>query len=237
MSITKTECLAVDVGKYQEMSAKKPGSIKSCKQLNLNHLNPTISLDNSRKITLMPWQVQGVNFILSRENREIDSSRFGELLNHLMIQHITRNSWFGKKIIIFRREARHRGLCGRSMSLSAEVVNHLKQAQQHLLAILPQELLRESSKRPAVYSLPEEQEQNKRPRTDTPKPTPSSSNALEILRNRSKIPSTDGPGERLPATQAMEVIQNAKKQPNPPILEDVQFLEGRILAANLDVAN
>ncbi|KLJ11185.1 hypothetical protein EMPG_13525 [Blastomyces silverae] len=58
--------------RYQETSAKEPKYIEACECLHINHLDSTISLANNRTITLMSWQVQGVDFILSHELREID---------------------------------------------------------------------------------------------------------------------------------------------------------------------
>ncbi|KLJ11956.1 hypothetical protein EMPG_12897 [Blastomyces silverae] len=40
--------------------------------LRLDHLDPTVKLNNGCKITLMTWQVQEINFILTREKKNID---------------------------------------------------------------------------------------------------------------------------------------------------------------------
>ncbi|KLJ05698.1 hypothetical protein EMPG_10852 [Blastomyces silverae] len=58
--------------------AKKPKYIEACGRLHINHLDSTISLANNWTITLMLWQVQGVDFILSCELREIGGGGLGD---------------------------------------------------------------------------------------------------------------------------------------------------------------
>ncbi|KLJ13343.1 hypothetical protein EMPG_11718 [Blastomyces silverae] len=84
------------------------------------------------------------------------------------------------------------------LSLKAEVLDHLLRAYQHLRAVLPELGSQESSppKRLAEEPLSKEADDTKRLRTTAPKP--SSSSALDILRNRSRIPSNDGAGDNLP---------------------------------------
>ncbi|KLJ13692.1 hypothetical protein EMPG_11384 [Blastomyces silverae] len=78
------------VKKYQETSALELKYLDLCRCLGLDHLDPTVKLDNGRKITLMAWQVQGIDFILAREKKNIgggglvDGCGLGKTIQMLM---------------------------------------------------------------------------------------------------------------------------------------------------------
>ncbi|PGG95128.1 hypothetical protein GX51_08320, partial [Blastomyces parvus] len=75
---------------YDQCSAREPTYREACKRLGLDPVSPRVQLTTEKSVTLKPWQVQGVDFILAREAKEIrggglaDACGLGKTMQMLM---------------------------------------------------------------------------------------------------------------------------------------------------------